>query len=49
MSFTTEDLVMTEELCTNLAPLEITEDRAEVTSYVSLTPPLVSTLHSLHA
>ena len=49
MSFTTEDLVMQEEVCTNLAPLEVTEDRAEVTSYVSLTPPLVSTLHSLHA
>lgn len=42
MSFTTEDLVMQEEVCTNLAPLEVTEDRAEVTSYVSLTPPLSS-------
>ena len=49
MSFTTEDLVMQEEVCTDLAPLEVTEDRAEVSSYVSLTPPLVSTLYSLHA
>ena len=42
MSFTTEALVMQEEVCSDLAPLEVTEDRAEVTSYVSNTPPLVS-------
>lgn len=42
MSFTTESPVMLEEVCSDLAPLEVTEDRAEVSSYVSATPPLVS-------
>ena len=47
MSFTTESPVMVEEACFDLAPLEVTEDRAEVTNYVSPTPPLVSTRISL--
>ena len=42
MSFTTESPVMLEEVCFDLAPLEVTEDRAEVSCYVSATPPLVS-------
>ena len=46
MSFTTESPVMLEEVCSDLAPLEVTEDRAEVSSYVSPTPPLVSREHS---
>ena len=33
---------MLEEVCSDLAPLEVTEDRAEVSCYVSATPPLVS-------